>query len=215
MEQNNIDENIDKDKNDTEDTKAKEEQDTVDSSENVEANTKNQNDKQDEKDISTNEDTNIDNQDEEETDELSNVKNQLVESEEKYKRLLAEFDNFRKRTEKEKQMMTDFGATLILTKVLGIVDNIERAVNNIPEDLKDNSYVDGIRKIYEQLMKTLEDLKVTPIKAKGEKFDQNLHNAVMTDEESDCEEGTITEELQKGFMYKDQVLRHSMVKVKK
>ena len=199
MEQNNFDEKIDKQKTDEENTKVEDEKlDEKDSSENVEQN-----------EIESNQEEN------KETDELSIIKNQLVESEEKYKRLLAEFDNFRKRTEKEKQMMADFGASLILTQVLGIVDNLERAVNNIPEDLKDNAYVDGIKKIYDQLMKTLEDLKVTPIKAKGEKFDQNLHNAVMMDEESDCEEGTITEELQKGFMYKDQVLRHSMVKVKK
>lgn len=199
MEQNNFDEKIDKQKTDEENTKVEDEKlDEKDSPENVEQN-----------------ETESNQEENKETDELSIIKNQLVESEEKYKRLLAEFDNFRKRTEKEKQMMADFGASLILTQVLGIVDNLERAVNNIPEDLKDNAYVDGIKKIYEQLMKTLEDLKVTPIKAKGEKFDQNLHNAVMMDEESDCEEGTITEELQKGFMYKDQVLRHSMVKVKK
>lgn len=145
----------------------------------------------------------------------SNEDNRLKELEEKYKRLLAEFDNYRKRTEKEKTMMTDFGATLILTQFLNIVDNIERAVSNIPEDIKDNPFVDGIKKIYDQLLKTLEDLKVTPIKSKGEKFDQNLHNAVLMDEESDEESGIITEELQKGYMYKDQVLRHSMVKVKK
>lgn len=199
MEQNNFDEKIDKQKTDEENTKVEDEKlDEKDSSENVEQN-----------------ETESNQEENKETDELSIIKNQLAESEEKYKRLLAEFDNFRKRTEKEKQMMADFGASLILTQVLGIVDNLERAVNNIPEDLKDNAYVDGIKKIYDQLMKTLEDLKVTPIKAKGEKFDQNLHNAVMMDEESDCEEGTITEELQKGFMYKDQVLRHSMVKVKK
>lgn len=199
MEQNNFDKKIDKQKTDEENTKVEDEiLDEKDSSENVEQN-----------------ETESNQEENKETDELSIIKNQLEESEEKYKRLLAEFDNFRKRTEKEKQMMADFGASLILTQVLGIVDNLERAVNNIPEDLKDNAYVDGIKKIYDQLMKTLEDLKVTPIKAKGEKFDQNLHNAVMMDEESDCEEGTITEELQKGFMYKDQVLRHSMVKVKK
>ena len=208
MEQNNFDEKID------ENTKAKDDNQN-----------ENQDDNQSEKDVSGTVDAKADNQNvteekqeeenNKEIDELSIVKNQLVESEEKYKRLLAEFDNYRKRTEKEKQMMTDFGATIILTQIIGIVDNLERAVNNIPEDLKDNAYVDGIKKIYDQLMKTLEDLKVTPIKAKGEKFDQNLHNAVMMDEETDCEEGTITEELQKGFMYKDQVLRHSMVKVKK
>ena len=165
-------------------------------------------------DINGNTETKIE-QEENKENVDSNEDNKLKESEEKYKRLLAEFDNYRKRTEKEKTMMTDFGATLILTQFLNIVDNIERAVSNIPEDIKDNPFVDGIKKIYDQLLKTLEDLKVTPIKSKGEKFDQNLHNAVLMDEESDEESGIITEELQKGYMYKDQVLRHSMVKVKK
>ena len=112
-------------------------------------------------------------------------------------------------------MMIDIGASMILTKILPVVDNFERAINSIPEDIKDNSFVDGEDKIYKQMLKTFEELGVKPIEAVGKPFDANLHNAVMMDEESDCEEGTITEELQKGFMYKDQVLRHSMVKVKK
>lgn len=141
--------------------------------------------------------------------------NKIKELENQYKRLLAEFENFRKRTEKEKIAMFDLGATTILGKMLPIVDNFERAINSITEEIKDNPFVVGIDNIYKQLNKTLEDIGVKPIKALGEKFDANLHNAVMMDEESDAEEGTITEELQKGFMYKEEVLRHSMVKVKK
>lgn len=141
--------------------------------------------------------------------------NKIKELENQYKRLLAEFENFRKRTEKEKIAMFDLGATTVLGKMLPIVDNFERAINSITEEIKDNPFVVGIDNIYKQLNKTLEDIGVKPIKALGEKFDANLHNAVMMDEESDAEEGTITEELQKGFMYKEEVLRHSMVKVKK
>ena len=211
MEQNNYNEET-KDQETNENVSKHEADNTLDKESQIDS----QNDASKDVDDADNDTENSNEENNENTvDELSIIKKQLDESEERYKRLLAEFDNFRKRTEKEKLMMTDFGATLILTQVLTIVDNLERAVNNIPDDLKDNAFVDGIKKIYEQLMKTLEDLKVTPIKAKGEKFDANLHNAVMMDEESDCEEGTITEELQKGFMYKDQVLRHSMVKVKK
>ncbi len=141
--------------------------------------------------------------------------NKIKEIENQYKRLLAEFENFRKRTDKEKIAMFDLGATTVLGKMLPIVDNFERAINSITEEIKDNPFVVGIDNIYKQFNKTLEDIGVKPIKALGEKFDANLHNAVMMDEESDAEEGTITEELQKGFMYKEEVLRHSMVKVKK
>ena len=149
-----------------------------------------------------------------ETKEKS-VEEKLKEADDRYKRLLAEFDNFRKRSEKESAMMIDIGASMILTKILPVVDNFERAINSIPEDLKENSFVDGIDKIYKQMLKTLDDLNVKPIEAVGKPFDANLHNAVMTDETGDAEPDTVTEELQKGYTYKDQVLRHSMVKVKK
>ena len=169
----------------------------------------------DEKD-NLNQINNDNNKDSNEESTIENTNEEKVkELEDKYKRLLAEFDNFRKRTEKEKKMMTDFGATLILTKILPVVDNIERALNNIPEDIKDNPFVDGIDKTYKQILKIFDELKVEPIKALNEKFDSNLHNAVMTDEESDKEVDTITEELQKGWTYKGEVIRHSMVKVKK
>ena len=159
-----------------------------------------------------NDEAHLDNDNENVGDE---EENKIKELENQYKRLLAEFENFRKRTDKEKIAMFDLGATTVLGKMLPIVDNFERAVNSISDDNKDNPFVVGIDNIYKQLNKTLEDIGVKPIKALGEKFDANLHNAVMMDEESDAEEGTITEELQKGFMYKEEVLRHSMVKVKK
>ncbi len=139
----------------------------------------------------------------------------LKEWEDKYKRLLAEFDNFRKRSEKEAREMCDIGASVVLVKMLPILDNLERAVSTIPEELKGNAFAEGIDKIYKQFLKTLEDMDVKPIEALGKAFDPNYHNAVMTDEESEAEVDTVTEELQKGYTYKNQVLRHSMVKVKK
>ena len=150
-----------------------------------------------------------------EKDELALANEKIKDWEDKYKRLLAEFDNFRKRSEKESALMSDFGASLVLTKILPVLDNFERAINSIPEDLKGNAFVDGVDKIYKQMLKIFEDLGVKPIEAVGKPFDANLHNAVMTDENAETEVDTVTEELQKGYMYKDQVLRHSMVKVKK
>ena len=151
----------------------------------------------------------------EEKDELTVANEKIKDWEDKYKRLLAEFDNFRKRSEKEAAQMCDIGASVVLTKLLPIVDNFERALKSLPEDIKENSFEDGIDKIYKQFLKTLEELDVKPIEAVGKAFDPNLHNAVMTDENADAEVDTVTEELQKGYTYKDQVLRHSMVKVKK
>lgn len=150
-----------------------------------------------------------------EKDEITSLKNKLKDEEDKYKRLLAEFDNYRKRTEKEKVSMYDFGASQILTKILPIIDNIERAIESVKEEDKTNSVYEGLDKIYKQVNATLESIDVKPIEALNKKFDANLHNAVMTDEESDAEVDTITEELQKGYTYKGDVIRHSMVKVKK
>ena len=150
-----------------------------------------------------------------EKDEVNTLKEKLKEEEDKYKRLLAECDNFRKRSEKEKLSMFDFGASQILTKILPIIDNIERAIESVKEEDKTNSVYEGLDKIYKQVNKVLEEIDVKPIEALNKKFDANLHNAVMTDEESDAEVDTITEELQKGYTYKGDVIRHSMVKVKK
>lgn len=150
-----------------------------------------------------------------ENNQVEELKKQNEDLENQFKRLLAEFDNFRKRTEKEKTLLIDVGASNIISKILPIVDNLDRAIENIPEDLKENSFVVGVDNIYKQILKIFEEIGVKPIKTKGEKFDPNLHNAVLMDEESDEEEGTITEELQKGWIYKENVIRHSMVKVKK
>ena len=139
----------------------------------------------------------------------------IKEANEKYTRLLAEFDNFRKRNEKEKITMFDLGAISVIDKFLPLVDNFERAMENVPEEIKENSFVIGIENIYKQINKILTDIGVKPIEAKGQKFDEKYHNAVLTDEESDVEEGIITQEMQKGYMYKENVIRHSMVKVKK
>ena len=150
-----------------------------------------------------------------EKDELTLANEKIKDWEDKYKRLLAEFDNFRKRSEKESAQMCDIGASVVLTKILPIVDNIERALQNIPEDIKDNAFVEGIDKTYKQILKTFEDMDVKPIESVGKPFDANLHNAVMTDENAEGEVDTVVEEMQKGWTYKDQVLRHAMVKVKK
>lgn len=139
----------------------------------------------------------------------------LAEQKDKYLRLYAEFDNYRKRTEKEKSQNFDFGAREVIEKLLPVVDNFERALGTVDPEDEDDAFTKGVRGIYKQLEKMFEDLEVKAIPAEGEKFDPNLHNAVMTDTESDVEEDTITQDLLKGYTYKGQVVRHSMVKVKK
>lgn len=139
----------------------------------------------------------------------------LAEQKDKYIRLYAEFDNYRKRTEKEKAQNFDFGAREVIEKLLPVVDNFERALGTVDPEDEDDAFTKGVRGIYKQLEKMFEDLEVKAIQAEGEKFDPNLHNAVMTDTESDAEEDTITQDLLKGYTYKGQVVRHSMVKVKK
>lgn len=140
---------------------------------------------------------------------------QITELKDKYARLYAEFDNYRKRTDKEKSQMYDMGAKKVIEKILPVVDNFERALQSIPEDVKDSAFTDGVDRIYKQLMKTFEEIEVKPIEAVGAKFDPNLHNAVMTETEGDAEEDSVTEDLLKGYTYKGDVVRHSMVKVKK
>lgn len=129
------------------------------------------------------------------------------------KRSMAEFDNFRKRTEKEKTAMYEIGARDIIEKILPVVDNFERGLAAVTEEEKDNPYADGMEKIYKQLVKTLEDLGVKPIEAVGKEFDPNFHNAVMHIEDENLGENIIASELQKGYMYRDSVVRHSMVQV--
>ena len=139
----------------------------------------------------------------------------LAEQKDKYIRLYAEFDNYRKRTEKEKSHNFDFGAREVIEKLRPGVDSFERALGTCDPEDEDDAFTKGVRGIYKQLEKMFEDLDVKAIPAEGEKFDPNLHNAVMTDTESDAEEDTITQDLMKGYTYKGQVVRHSMVKVKK
>ena len=129
---------------------------------------------------------------------------------EKYTRQLAEFDNFRKRTEKEKAQMFDMGAKIIAEKILPTIDNFERGLANAPDD----AFAEGMQMVYKQLLKNLEDAGVKAIECVGKEFDPNIHNAVMHEEDDSGEENIVTEELQKGYMYKDTLLRPSMVKVK-
>lgn len=127
-------------------------------------------------------------------------------------RQMAEFDNFRKRTEKEKANMYAIGARDIVEKILPVVDNFERGLATV-EHPEEDPFADGMNKVYKQLTKTLEDLGVTVIEAVGKEFDPNLHNAVMHVEDEEVGENIIVEEFQKGYKYKETVVRHSMVKV--
>ena len=128
-------------------------------------------------------------------------------------RQMAEFDNFRKRTEKEKSQMYEIGAKDIIKKILPIVDNFERGLGSMNEEEKATPFAEGMEKIYKQLMTTLESLGVKPIDAVGQEFNPDFHNAVMHVEDEELDENIIAEEFQKGYMYRDSVVRHSMVKV--
>lgn len=137
----------------------------------------------------------------------------IEELTDKYKRTFAEFDNFRKRSEKEKSAMYEIGAKDMVEKILPIVDNFERGLATVPEEDKKLPFVDGMDKIYKQLMKALEEAGVKPIEAVGKEFNPEFHNAVMHIDDDSFGENIIAEELQKGYMYRDTVVRHSMVKV--
>ena len=128
-------------------------------------------------------------------------------------RQMAEFDNFRKRTEKEKSQMYEIGAKDIIEKILPVVDNFERGLMAVKEEEKDAPFVQGMEMIYKQLMTTLESAGVKPIEAKGQEFNPDLHNAVMHVDDEELGENVVVEELQKGYMYRDSVVRYSMVKV--
>lgn len=138
---------------------------------------------------------------------------QIEDLQDRLKRQMAEFDNFRKRTEKEKSQMYEIGAKDIIEKILPVVDNFERGIAAVPEDEKANPFAEGMEKIYKQLMTTLEEIGVKPIEAVGQEFDPDFHNAVMHVEDEEVGENIITEEFQKGYLYRDSVVRHSMVKV--
>ncbi|MCM1498115.1 MAG: nucleotide exchange factor GrpE [Clostridium sp.] len=145
--------------------------------------------------------------------ELEKQKELLEEAGDRYKRLLAEFENARNRNEKESKRMYDIGAKDVLEKLLPVVDNFERALQAIPDEDKERAFEQGVDKIYKQMMVSLEEIGVTPMNAEGTQFDPDLHNAVLHVEDDTVGENVVTEELQKGYMYKEEVLRHSMVKV--
>lgn len=138
---------------------------------------------------------------------------QIEELTDKLTRQIAEFDNYRKRTEKEKSSMYEIGAKEIIEKMLPIVDNFERGLAAVPEEQKEDSFVAGMEMIYKQMMTTFESIGVKPIEAVGKEFNLDLHNAVMHVEDEELGENIIVEEFQKGYTYKDSVVRHSMVKV--
>lgn len=129
------------------------------------------------------------------------------------KRQMAEFDNFRKRTEKEKAQMFEVGAKSVLEKILPVVDNFERGLSAVPEEAKEDPFVQGMDKIYKQLMTELESLEVKPIEAVGAEFNPDFHNAVMQVESEEYESGFVAQELLKGYTYRESVVRHSMVAV--
>lgn len=141
------------------------------------------------------------------------LKEKIDELEDRVKRQMAEFDNFRKRTEKEKTAMFETGAKSVIEKILPVVDNFERGLASVPEEEKGTGFAQGMEMIYKQLMTELENMDVKPIPAVGEEFNPDFHNAVMQVESEEYESGVIAQELQKGYTYRDSVVRHSMVAV--
>ena len=138
---------------------------------------------------------------------------QIADLTDKLTRQMAEFDNYRKRTEKENSAMYEIGAKDVIEKILPVVDNFERGFVTVNEEEKENPFVQGMDKVYKQLMTVLEGLGVKPIEALGQEFNPDLHHAVMHVEDEEAGENVIVEEFQKGYMYRDSVVRYSMVKV--
>ena len=145
--------------------------------------------------------------------ELKKSEEKAAEMTDKYQRLMAEFENARKRNAKEQSHMYDVGAKEVLTKLLPVVDNFERGLDSLSEEEKEGAFAQGFIKIYQQLITTLEEIGVKPMDAVGKEFNPDFHNAVMHEENEEMGENLVSEEFQKGYMYKDVVLRHSMVKV--
>ena len=137
----------------------------------------------------------------------------IDELEDRVKRQMAEFENFRKRTEKEKAMMFETGAKSVIDKILPVVDNFERGLATVPEDDENSAFANGMKMIYKQMMDELDKIGVKPIEAVGQEFDPNFHNAVMQVESEEYESGVVAQELLKGYMYHESVVRHSMVAV--
>ena len=141
------------------------------------------------------------------------LEEKLAEYEDLRVRQLAEFENFRKRSEKEKAQMFEIGAKTVIEKLLPVIDNFERGLAAVTEDEKETPFAQGVELVYKQLLTSFDELGVKPIEAVGKEFDPNLHNAVMMVDDDSLESGTVAEEMQKGYMYKESVVRHSMVKV--
>ena len=138
---------------------------------------------------------------------------QIEELTDRVRRQMAEFENFRKRSEKEKSQMFDMGAKSIIEKILPVIDNFERGLAAVPEEQKEDAFVVGMDKVYKQMLTTLAEAGVEPIEAVGKEFNPDFHNAVMHVEDEELGENIVAEELMKGYMYHDSVVRHSMVKV--
>lgn len=147
-------------------------------------------------------------------DKKNDAKQEKIdELEDRVKRQMAEFENFRKRTEKEKAMMFETGAKSVIEKILPVVDNFERGLATVPDEEQESGFANGMRMIYKQMLDELEKLGVTPIEAVGQEFDPTFHNAVMQVESEEYESGVVAQELLKGYMYRETVVRHSMVAV--
>ena len=144
---------------------------------------------------------------------LEKLEQKLADLEDKRVRQLAEFENFRKRSEKEKSQMFEIGAKTVVEKLLPVIDSFERGLDGIKEEEKQEPFVQGMELVYKQILTAFNELGVTAIEAVGQEFDPNLHNAVMMVDDDSVESGKVAEELQKGYMYRESVVRHSMVKV--
>ena len=146
-------------------------------------------------------------------EKANKLQEKVDELEDRVKRQMAEFDNFRKRSEKEKSAMFETGAKSVVEKILPVVDNFERGLAGLSEEEMKQPFAEGMNMVYKQLMTELEKLEVKPIEAVGCEFNPELHNAVMQVESEEYESGIIAQELQKGYTYRDSVVRHSMVAV--
>lgn len=145
--------------------------------------------------------------------ELEKSEAKVADLTDRYQRLMAEFENARKRNAKEQSRMYDIGAKEVLGKLLPVVDNFERGIDALSDEEKEEPFAQGIVKIYQQMMQVFTELGVTPMDAKGKEFNPDLHNAVMHEENEEMGENLVSDEFQKGYMYKESVLRHAMVKV--
>lgn len=143
----------------------------------------------------------------------SKLEEKIAELEDARMRQLAEFENFRKRSEKEKSQMFEIGAKSVVEKILPVIDNFERGLASMPEEEKGKPFADGIELVYKQMLGALDEIGVKPIEAVGQEFDPNFHNAVMHVEDEELGENIVAEEFQKGYLYRESVVRHSMVKV--